>query len=268
MAAPTVQIGDNSIEYRIPAAGSVIYTDEIGTELLRVSAVGDVVQVAGTTVTASKQAILNAVTATAAEINKLAGVTGGTTTASKALVVDANKALDVLALPASGLKIGAGAGTAMDATAGELNTLAGVTAGTAAASKAVVLAAGRTITGIYEPVTTKGINFAPAVTDSGTTYLVTAADLVATLPSTAAGVRYRFVVSAAALSAGTGLSVAPAAVDKIMGAVLGVQITSADNKAIINTGATDTEGSFIEVIGDGVDGWYLVDGGGVWARAV
>lgn len=35
-----------------------------------------------------------AITATATELNKLAGVTAGTTTASKALVVDANKALD------------------------------------------------------------------------------------------------------------------------------------------------------------------------------
>ncbi len=37
-----------------------------------------------------------AVTATASEINKLAGVTAGTVSASKALVVDGNKRLDVL----------------------------------------------------------------------------------------------------------------------------------------------------------------------------
>jgi hypothetical protein len=44
-----------------------------------------------------------AMTATAAEINKLAGVTGGTATASKAVVLDANKAIDANFL----LKLGA-----------------------------------------------------------------------------------------------------------------------------------------------------------------
>lgn len=268
MAAPAVTVSDNAIEYRIPAGGSVIYTDEIGTELFRVTASSDAVKVAGITVTPSLQAVLNGVTATAAELNKLAGVTGGTIAASKALVVDSNSAISALALPVSGLKIGAGAGTAVDATAAEVNALAGVTAGTAAASKAVVLAAGKTITGVYEPVVSVAVNTSPAVTLSGTTYLCTAADLVMTLPATAAGVKFRFVLTAAGLSVGTGLSISPDIADKIMGAVLGVQFTSLDNKDAICTGATDTEGAFIEVLGDGVDGWYIVDGAGIWAREV
>lgn len=71
-----------------------------------------------------------AVTATATELNLLDGSTAGTTVASKALVVGANKEVDVLALPVSGLKIGAGAGTAVDRTAAEINLLAqGVAAG-------------------------------------------------------------------------------------------------------------------------------------------
>lgn len=61
-------------------------------------------------------------TATAGQLNQLAGVTPGTTTASKALVVDANKRLDELVLGT--LKLGAGAGTAVTATAAEINVLA------------------------------------------------------------------------------------------------------------------------------------------------
>ena len=64
---------------------------------------------------------LDTMTATAAEINKLAGVSGGTTTASKALVVGSNKNLDTLVIADSGLKLGSGAGTAITATATELN---------------------------------------------------------------------------------------------------------------------------------------------------
>ncbi len=56
-------------------------------------------------------------------MNKLNAVVAGTTSASKALVVGANKETDVLALPVSGLKIGAGAGTAVDRTAAEINLL-------------------------------------------------------------------------------------------------------------------------------------------------
>jgi hypothetical protein len=52
---------------------------------------------------------------TAAEVNKLAGVTVGTVKASKALVVDANKRLDTLVVGT--LKLGAGAGTALTPTA-------------------------------------------------------------------------------------------------------------------------------------------------------
>lgn len=84
-------------------------------------------------------------TATAAEINKLAGVTGGTAAASKALVLGANKNVDTLVISTAGLKIGSGAGTAMTATAAELNVLHSVTAGTAAASSAVVLNAAKAL---------------------------------------------------------------------------------------------------------------------------
>lgn len=101
----------------------------------------------GTAVTASAATLnaLAATTATGTELDKLAGVVAGTVSASKGVVVGSNKNIDTIAIAVSGLKIGAGAGTAVDTTAAELNTLAGVTAGTAAASKAVVLTTGNVI---------------------------------------------------------------------------------------------------------------------------
>lgn len=56
----------------------------------------------------------------------LNGVTAGTVTASKAVVVDANKRVDTLVIGT--LALGAGAGTAVTSTAAELNILDGVTA--------------------------------------------------------------------------------------------------------------------------------------------
>jgi hypothetical protein len=79
-------------------------------------------------------------TATAAELNKLHGVTAGTTAASLALVVDANKQLDALNVTTLGLGSGR---TALTATGTELNTLHSVTAGTTAASKALVVDANK-----------------------------------------------------------------------------------------------------------------------------
>jgi hypothetical protein len=98
--------------------------------------------------------ILTNLTASVADLNLtttyLNGITPGTTTANKALVVDSNKRMDVLTVGT--LSLGAGAGTAITSTAtelnkltgctavtSELNTLAGVTAGTVTASKALVV---------------------------------------------------------------------------------------------------------------------------------
>jgi len=111
-------------------------------------------------------------------------------------------------------------------------------------------------------VTTKAASYTVTAEESGTVFVATAADIVFTLPSTAAGLRYQFVLAAAGLSSGTGLSVSPAAADKIMGN----GFTAADNKDAINTGETDREGDCIEVVGDGADGWYIIDVIGTWAR--
>lgn len=110
----------------------------------------------------------------------------------------------------------------------------------------------------------KAANYTVLATESGATFTTSAADVVFTLPSTAAGLVYRFITGS--LSAGTGLSVSPAAADKIMGSIGSVAITSADNKDLINTGATDVLGDSLTIMGDGADGWYIIHGTGVWAR--
>lgn len=81
----------------------------------------------GAEVTASAAELnaLHGATATATEINALAGVTAGTAKASKALVLGTNKNVDTLSIADGGLKLGAGAGTAVTATAAELNLIKG-----------------------------------------------------------------------------------------------------------------------------------------------
>jgi hypothetical protein len=93
----------------------------------------------GATLSTAELNILDGVTATAAELNVNAGVVAGTSTASKTAVLGANKNLDVLALPVSGLKIGAGAGTAVTASAAELNKLTGSGATVASGTQVALL---------------------------------------------------------------------------------------------------------------------------------
>ncbi len=83
------------------------------------------------------------VTSTAAELNLLDTAVAGTAVASKAAVLGANKNLDTLTIADSGLKLGAGAGTAVTATAAELNYCDVTTAGVAQATKALVLDANK-----------------------------------------------------------------------------------------------------------------------------
>ncbi len=97
---------------------------------------------------------------------------------------------------------------------------------------------------------------------NGCTFLVGTADMVITLPSTAAGLKYTFVLQNAALSASTGMQISPAALDAIHGNAL----TSVDDKDLINSGATDAEGDAVTLVADGVDGWYVQSVVGTWAK--
>lgn len=94
----------------------------------------------------------------------------------------------------------------------------------------------------------------------GTIFYTTIADVVFNLPATQAGLWYRFVNGA--LSAGTGLSISPAAADQL----IGNGFTPADNKDAINSGATDALNDAAEVLGNGTTGWSFIVVKGTWAR--
>lgn len=72
---------------------------------------------------AAELAVLGGVTSSAAELNFVDGSVAGTAVASKALVLGADKNVDTLVIADGGLKLGAGAGTAVGATAAELNVM-------------------------------------------------------------------------------------------------------------------------------------------------
>ncbi len=123
----------------------------------------------------------------------------------------------------------------------------------------MVFAAGSTT--LLKPVITKGVNYSVLAADSGAIFYTTAADLVFSLPSTAAGLIYTFINGVDGVAAG--LSVSPVTVDKITGRGIA---TPLDNKDIVNTGATDAIGDMVTLIGDGVDGWYVINQNGTWTR--
>jgi hypothetical protein len=114
--------------------------------------------------------------------------------------------------------------------------------------------------GATSPTETQDANFTLTSSDSGKTIIIDAADVVATLPATAAGVTYTFIVKT--LSSTTGFSVSPAAAD----AIHGNGLTSVDDKDLINTAASDAEGDTVTIIGDGVDGWWITSIVGTWAK--
>jgi len=166
-----------------------------------------------------------------------------------------------------GLKIGGanvGVATIADvtATAAEINKLAGVTGGVAAASKAVVLGSASEISGIRRKVNLAAATQALDASHSGQKF-VGAEDAVFTLPAAAAGTKgvwYEFETGA--LSTGVGLSISPAAADHIRGNGL----TSTDNKDLINSGASDRLGDMVKIYCDGVDGWVIEAIIGTWAK--
>ncbi len=109
---------------------------------------GSIVTVAGTmNVSGTLKIGGTTVSPTGAQLNFLAGVTAGEAQASKAVVLDSNSkidALDITALKINGTSLSATAAELnklddVTATTAQLNFLAGVTAGEAQASKAVVL---------------------------------------------------------------------------------------------------------------------------------
>lgn len=152
--------------------------------------------------------------------------------------------------------------TGLTASADELNVLDGVTAGAAAAGKALVLDANSQASGVRRTVNLAAATQALTAAQSGQKF-VGAVDAVFTLPAAAAGTKgawYEF--ECGALSSGTGLSISPAAADHIRGNGL----TAVDDKDLINSGATDRLGDMVRLYCDGVDGWVIEAVLGTWAK--
>lgn len=112
-----------------------------------------------------------------------------------------------------------------------------------------------------------------ALTDQGIIQNVITDAITVTLPATAAGnsffVRNGGVPASSGVGSGTGsdfsclVTIAPNGSDKIQGNA----ITAADNKALLNTKATARVGDFVELVGDGVDGYNISRLKGTWVRA-
>lgn len=112
------------------------------------------------------------------------------------------------------------------------------------------------------PVITLTANRTLTPSDSGVTFLIGAANLVISLPATVAGLKFKFRMLAAGLTAGTGLSLSPVAAD----AIYGDGLTSVDNKDLILSGATDRLGDMVEVEGDGGQGYVMDHFIGTWSK--
>lgn len=98
----------------------------------------------------------------------------------------------------------------------------------------------------YNEVETVSTNKTLDEGDSGVAQNVTASVTV-TLPSTVVGTTYLIRVGGDGLT----VNVSPAALDKIMGN----GFTSADNKDLIFT--SQPKGSYVVLVGDGANGWFV-----------
>lgn len=103
--------------------------------------------------------------------------------------------------------------------------------------------------------------------DSGTVFLVGTDALTITLPATQKGATFTFINSGA--DANNTITLSPTADDAIFGTIANAAADSVSggvpDKDIVNTKATANKGDRITIVGDGVDGWYIVDGVGIWS---
>ena len=168
----------------------------------------------------------------ASDLAKIDGITNGTVAAGKAIVPTTDKHIDALVISDGGLALGAGAGTAVSATAAELNYNDITTLGTLAASKAwtsdasldtvmptggllTVQSGGAITLNSGSTLTASGaIVQAPVFVADATPYTVLAADsgklhvileqtntITLNLPVIAAGLSYKFVMGGVATEA-------------------------------------------------------------------
>lgn len=101
--------------------------------------------------------------------------------------------------------------------------------------------------------------------DSGKVFLVGVDALTITLPATKAGVRFTFINSGA--DDAVLITVSPNANDAIIGTIAAVIATGSDDGDLTNTKSGANKGDWVTIVGDGVSGWYITGGDGVWAGA-
>jgi hypothetical protein len=103
--------------------------------------------------------------------------------------------------------------------------------------------------------------------ESGKIFLVGTDALTITLPATKKGAKYTFINSGA--DGNNLITISPNANDAIFGTIANAAADSVASgvadKDIVNTKATSNKGDRITLVGDGVDGWYIVEGVGIWA---
>lgn len=186
-AASKAVVLNASGDYTFPASATIVMPS--GGDFTFSS--GSTLDVAGTFEIANV-----AMTSSAAELNFNDGSVAGTAVASKTLVLGADKNVDTIAIADGGLKLGAGAGTAVTSTAAELNILDGVTA---TATTLNAAAAG-----------TRGVVVIPDATpysilaaNSGKTHIISeqTATITLNLPTIAADLEYTFIMGGIATEA-------------------------------------------------------------------
>jgi hypothetical protein len=107
--------------------------------------------------------------------------------------------------------------------------------------------------------------------DSGKTILMTAIDnTVIALPAAATtdlGTVFQFFYTGA--DGGAKISISPAAADAIHGTITlaasVVELNGTDNKDLILTKTSCTTGNSVNLMSDGVQGWYVLNSTGIWA---
>lgn len=109
---------------------------------------------------------------------------------------------------------------------------------------------------------TKSANYTMTEADSGKTTYIDTDGVVITLPAAGAGIFYNYRFVNVGEDGQVGFSISPNAADKIMG----IGLTSADNKDLINTKATAKKGDTVEIFGDGVNGWIVSYAAGQFDR--
>ena len=105
--------------------------------------------------------------------------------------------------------------------------------------------------------------------DHGKVFLIGTDALVITLPATSQAVSFTFINSGA--DENNIITISPNASDKIIGSIANAAADSvcsaSDDGDLVNTKATSNRGDRVTLVGDGVDGWYITEGVGIWVGA-